>query len=119
MTPHPELRRIDLALAREPQHPEGDEAVRLTLVLPLQADGRVDPAAFDRLADQCRASLLEQGARRSGPVTRHGGGWRMELEGGGLPVFRLAEERLEPGEYVSVGSGTTGHVFRVVSVRPL
>lgn len=116
------FRRIVMELAREPGHPHGDSEERYVLVAPLGDDGRIDPAS---LADHPAGGRVVRdldGVRSIGQLVHGPGGrWWFRYEGAaGDPedelVFRLANEHLQPGEYVSIVRDDGAHPFRVTQV---
>lgn len=116
------LSRIVLELAREPGHPLGDAAEGYTLVAPLQADGRLDGAAWRDQRDRCRFVRDHAGERASGHLVHGpGGSWRLVYdapEAGGDEIgFRLADERIQAGEYLSIVRPDGEHPFRVTLVQ--
>lgn len=118
------LYRIELELAREPGHPEGDRNHSYRLFLPLTADGYIDAAGFRDMPDWCRVVRNRPGEDEArGRIQRGPGGrWLFDYSDASTQDdevgFRLSEERFVPGEYVSIreDDGKT-HVFRIVSVR--
>lgn len=118
------LYRIELELAREPGHPEGDSNHSYRLFLPLTADGHIDAAGFRDMPDWCRVVRNRPGEDEArGRIQRGPGGrWLFDYSDASTQDdevgFRLSEERFVPGEYVSIreDDGKT-HVFRIVSVR--
>ena len=120
----PVLHRITLQLAREKGRPAGDPANRYVLIAPLDLNGSVDTELWrdhrDRyrvVHDDGRDTLI--GHLVHGP----GGQWSIHYDVTGVAadetVFRPTEERLRPGEYVSIVQGDAEHAFRVVSVNPV
>lgn len=113
------FRRIVMELAREPGHPHGDASDRYTLVAPLGEDARIDPT---RLKDHAVGGRVVRDLDGSVGQLVHGPGgrWWFHYEGAEGPedelVFRLAEERLVTGEYVSVVRDGETHPFRVTQV---
>lgn len=118
------LYRIELELAREPGHPEGDRNHSYRLFLPLTADGHIDAAGFRDMPDWGRVVRNRPGEDEArGRIQRGPGGrWLFDYSDASTQDdevgFRLSEERFVPGEYVSIreDDGKT-HVFRIVSVR--
>lgn len=119
------LYRIELELAREPGHPEGDPAHSYRLYFPLSAEGHIDPSAYRDMPDWCRVVRRRPGEEEARGLILHSpdNGWIFDYdiktstddEAG----FRLSEERFVVGEYVSIREDDGNmHVFRVTSVRP-
>lgn len=115
------FRRVTLELAREPGHPAGDSGDRYTLVVPLRADGRVDAELAKAHREACRFGHQLDGVTRRGSLV-HGPGGRWELvyddpaTAAGEVAFRLDEERLQSGEYVSIVREDGDHPYRVMAV---
>lgn len=119
------LYRIDLELAREPGHPDGDRDHSYRLYLPLTGDWHIDASAYKDMPDWCRVLRHRPGEEPAhGRILRGPGGrWVFDYSDSSAQDdevgFRLSEERFVPGEYVSIreDDGKT-HVFRTVSVQP-
>lgn len=119
------LYRIELELAREPGHPEGDYQHSYRLYFPLTPEGHIDPSAYQDMPGWCRVVRRRPGEEEArGTVVRSpDDGWVFDyVEGTSTDDemgFRLSEERFVVGEYVSIREDDGKmHVFRVVSVRP-
>jgi hypothetical protein len=118
------FRRIDLRLAREPAHPEGDPAERYVLVAPLQDDGHLDAKIWAEHRSACRVVRHLNGEIAVGHLVRGpGDGWWLHYDVEGTPhdevVFHLKDERLTAGEYVSIIRDDGAHPYRVASVSTL
>lgn len=118
------FRRIVMELAREAGRPQGDSQHRYVLVAPLGADGRIDPHGLKQHQSGGRVVRDLDGVRRVGQLVHGPGGrWWVHYEGADAPedelVFRLAEEHLQVGEYVSIMREDGEHPFRVVEVSPV
>lgn len=119
------FRRVELALAREPGHPEGDAARRLTLVAPLNADGELDPVLWHAHRDSCRVVRHRgDGSSEVGRLIRQpGGSWVLRYQDGARedddPAYRFNDAVFVPGAYVSVKENDGPHTFRVVSVSKI
>lgn len=119
------LYRIELELAREPGHPQGDHDHKYRLYLPLDEQGHIDPSAYRNIPDWCRVVRNRPGEEQARGRIMHGPGGRWVFDYSDTSTrddevgFRLSEERFVPGEYVSIreDDGKT-HAFKVVSVRP-
>lgn len=114
----PEFRHVRLELAREREHPEGDRMEGYDLLVPLDADGRLDPAEWKKHQDACRVRRFRRNAADAiGRLRRKPGGqWYFDYEEGDEDDeigFRLGEERFVPGEYVSVRTDGAMHTFQV------
>ncbi|PWT87748.1 MAG: hypothetical protein C5B56_09925 [Proteobacteria bacterium] len=117
------FRQIRIELARERGHPEGAHDIAYILVAPLDDDGHIDAQVWRQNREACRVARLRPGVE---PVHGHlvhlrGGSWAFEYDAG-IPDekgYHFNEERLVPGEYVSVNEEGRMHPFRVVSVARL
>jgi hypothetical protein len=105
-----ELKRITLRLARNPDagFPDGDAHRGYTIVAPVNAEAKLDVAAWRGVREKCtvvRFSPVPE-ERADGWLTHRGTHWFFrydeEEEGPDEPLFRLGEHKLEIGEYVSV-----------------
>ena len=119
------LYRIELELAREPGHPEGDRNHTYRLYLPLTGEGHIDPSAYREMLDWCRVVRNRPGEEQArGRILRGPGGrWVFDYSDAGTRDdevgFRLSEERFVPGEYVSIREDDDKtHAFRILSVQP-
>ena len=115
---------IHLDLAREPGHPEGSVRDRYTLVLPLEADGRIDQDYCHRFPDLCTVvRLSEDGGVRRGLIRREADKtWVFDYGDaveGDETGFRFGQERFTPGEYVSIERDGVQHPYRVISLQPV
>jgi hypothetical protein len=119
------ISHVQLELAREPGHPQGDPAHAYHLYLPLTDEGRIDAQAWRDNQALCHVRRLRPNEEESRGRIVHGPGgrWIFDYDDDSARDdevgFRLNTERLVPGEYISIreDDGKT-HVFRVVSVRP-
>jgi len=123
--PLPEaFRRIRLALARVPEHPEGSADEGYTFILPLAPDGAIDAQHYREFKDAFRVVRHEEGETSVGHLVHGpGGSWTLNYDIQGAhqeeAVFRLKDERLVAGEYVSIERDGALHPFRVVTVERL
>jgi hypothetical protein len=118
------FRKVIMVLAREPGHPEGAADDRYTLVVPLTMDGHVAAADVAAHAEVCRVISERDGDRQIGHLNQDENGiWRtvFDVEGDGDDEvwFRLADERLIPGEYVSLDRENGQHTFKIIAVTEL
>ena len=119
------ISRIELELAREPGHPQGDRNHAYHLFLPLTAEGRIDAEAWRRHQPLCRVRRFRPNEEEARGSILHGPGGRWIFDYSDATDrdnevgFKLGAERFVPGEYVSIreDDGKT-HVFQVTSVRP-
>lgn len=117
------FKTIRLELARTKEFPEGSPHHGYEFVLPIDANGRIDAAAWR--ADKARCTVRrfwgEEDAEEGYLVhTRHNA-WAFSYAPGeedDEPFFRFEDHAFKVGEYVSL-TGHDGeiHPFRVVSVR--
>jgi hypothetical protein len=118
------FRIIHLDLAREPGHPQGSAEDRYTLVLPLDAEGRIDADYCRQFPDYCRvAHASSDGGVHRGLVRCEAeGAWSFDYgdaDSESEVGFRFGEERFTPGEYVSVVRDGESHPYRVISLQAL
>jgi hypothetical protein len=119
------LYRIELELAREPGHPEGDRNHTYRLYLPLTEEGQIDSSGYRDMLDWCRVVRNRPGEEPArGRILRGPGGrWVFDYSDASTRDdevgFRLSEERFVPGEYVSIREDDDKtHAFRILSVQP-
>jgi hypothetical protein len=118
------FRRIDLALAREPEHPTGDPSDRYVLIAPLTADHRLDSETWRDHRQVCRVVRHQAGETAIGRLIHGPGGqWRFHYDITGEVAdetgYRLGEERFIPGEYVSIVRDNESHPYQVAAVGQL
>jgi len=118
----PNFRHVRLLLAREKGRPEGDREEGYDLLVPLDAEGRLDAAEWKTHQEVCRVRQFRQGEKdRIGRLRRKPGGqWYFDYEEGERDDeigFRLGEERFVTGEYVSIRSAGTMHTYQVARVE--
>jgi len=118
----PAFRSVRLTLAREPDHPAGDEEVGYVLVMPLTPDGHIDHELWRDHKDACRVIRL----RRDEPeihgylVRRPGGTWAFRYETSPDEAgYHFEDERFVEGEYVSITEDEEARPFRVMRVERL
>jgi hypothetical protein len=120
-----QFRQFRLALAREPDHPEGDNEVAYIIVAPLDSDDRIDAGLWREHRDACRVvrQRRDQQDQHGHLVHRQGGGWAFHYDGEtSLPDevgYHFADERFHVGEYVSLSEGGKMHTYRVTSASYL
>lgn len=116
---------VHLELAREPDHPQGSEAIGYDLVVPLDDAGRIDAEAWHTAPGRSRVRRFRDGETEAVGTLAHGPGgqWRFDFaaaEIGDDVGFRLQSEALREGEYLSIRMADGAlHVFRVASARAL
>lgn len=115
------FRHVRLILARETGHPDGDSAEGYDLLLPLDADGRIDAGAWKAHVELCRVRAFGEGPDRIGVLRRKPGGQYYfdyaEGDQDDEAGFRLGEERFVIGEYVSIRQEDGMHTYRVARVE--
>jgi hypothetical protein len=119
------LYRIELELAREPGHPEGDPDHTYRLHLPLTDDWHIDQSCYHDMPDWSRVVRKRPGEDAVGGRILRGPGGRWLFDYSDASTlddevgFRLSGERFVTGEYVSIREDDGKmHVFRIVSVQP-
>lgn len=120
----PKFRHVRLELAREKGHPMGEHDEGYDLLVPLDTEGRLDPAEWKKHQMQCRVRRFEPDAQdKIGRLRRKPGGqWYFDYEEGERDDeigFRLGEERFRQGEYVSISREGQMHTFQVKLVERL
>lgn len=123
------LTRIILRLARNPDagYPDGDDERGYVIVAPLDVDFHLDSALWKDAKAQCTVVRFspDPDERADGLLLHRGQNWYFhydeEREGPDEPVYKLADHRLEVGEYVTVreadGDALTYRVTEAVKVR--
>jgi hypothetical protein len=116
------FRAVRLLLAREKGHPEGERGEGYDLLVPLKADGRLDPDEWKAHQGVCRVRHFRAGAEdRIGRLRRKPGGqWYFDYAEGDRddePGFHLGDERFVPGEYVSIRGDGVMHTYQVERVE--
>jgi hypothetical protein len=118
----PTFRHVKLLLARERGHPQGERSEGYDLLIPLDKDGRLDPAIWKANQAACRVRRFVGDSNVGvGRLRRKKGGqWYFDYAEGEEDDelgFRLADERFITGEYVSIGSKGTMHTYQVARVE--
>lgn len=119
--PH-EFRHVRLLLAREHDHPGGERGTGYDLLMPLDASGRLDAAAWKRSQVHCRVRRFNAGGTdRLGRLRRKPGGqWYIDYSVGESDDeigFHFGDERFVTGEYVSIGARGRTHTYQVARVE--
>ena len=118
------LSRIVLRLARNPgtEFAGGDDHRGYSLIAPLDAQGRLDAAAYAKARDVCLVRrFTPDNDPAEGRLARRGERWyfdyEQEIGADDEPIFRLAEHRFVVGEYVTI-TDETGRplTYKVVEV---
>jgi hypothetical protein len=115
---------IRLELAREPLNPGGDPNVGYDILAPLTAERRLDAAIWREAPEKCRVRRFSHGATLTFGRLRHAGPdrWFLDFEPGvedDVRGFRLSDETLETGEYVSLTTGDETHTYVVARAEPV
>ncbi len=119
------LKSITLELARNPGVPEGDHGWRYEFRAPLDPEGYFDAKEWTRVKHFCTVKRFKSDELlETGLLCRTSGGrfyfsYRPGEEDD-EPVFRFADHRFTPGEYLSVTEhDAVTRTFRVAAVRDL
>lgn len=121
------LSRVVMRLARNPgtEFADGDDHRGYALVAPLDAEGRLDVAAFSAGRADCTVRRFAQGEDAvEGLLKRRGQTWYFDYDAAqdadDEPVHRLGEHRFAVGEYVSVADEDGRMLaYKVTEVSPL
>ncbi len=116
------FRHVKLLLARDKEHPHGEQDEGYDLLVPLDERGRLDPEAWKAHQAACRVRHFSGGAdQRIGRLRRKPGGqWYFDYAEGEDDDeigFRLGEESFVTGEYVSIGHGKTMRTYQIARVE--
>jgi hypothetical protein len=120
-----QFHHIRLELAREPGHPVGAPDEGYDIVVPLDAEGRLDGDALKTEPSRGHVRRFSGNETVGAGQLRHGPGgrWVLDMDQGEADDavgFRFADERFVAGEYVSLslpsGEQHTYVVARVVEV---
>ena len=116
------LKIIRLELARTKDHPDGNRRHAYEFRAPLDADGTLDPKAWQAAKALCVVRRFENGAEAEVGVLQHhrGNRWAFSYAPGAdddEPIFKFSRHVFRQGEYVSVTEHDgTERTFRVASV---
>ena len=118
------MKRITLRLARNEGYPNGDPSQGYVMIAPLDADGRIDLAAWQARRKECVVERFhtDPDERADGWLTHSGSHWRFHYdedhEGPDEPGHRLGEHRFTAGEYVTFAHhGDEPLTYKVMSVE--
>jgi hypothetical protein len=119
------MKRIRLELARDKDFPSGSSQHGYEFVAPLDGNGRIDPAEWQKRRNECSVLRFwgsaehEHGWLLRGPR----GAWSFHYErAGDIDVddetgYRFGDHVFRPGEYVSIREADEElRTFRVVTV---
>ena len=117
----PQFRQIRIALAREPNHPEGNASVGYVIVAPLDADDRIDAKLWREHREACRIARLRPNQPDDhGHLVHRGSGWAFHYADTPDEVgVHFTDERFVTGEYVSINESGKMHTYRVTSLSHL
>ncbi len=117
------FRHIRLLLAREADHPGGDEDHGYDIVAPLDSAGRIDGEAFRTHRDLCRVRRFRPDGTDAVGKLVHGPGGRWSFDYDDTRSdddeagFRFEDESFVVGEYVSIREDDGDmHTFVVAKV---
>jgi hypothetical protein len=121
------LRRVRLELARDHDFPNGSNERGYDFIVPLDAKGHVDVAAWNGVRARCRVRRFWAHEREEVGhiVHKSGGRWAFHYDVHGDPThdetgFHFETHAFIPGEYVSITEQDgVLRTFRVVSVREI
>ena len=118
----PAFRHVRLLLARDAGHPGGSPSEGYDLLVPLQADGKLDAAEWKKHQQFCRVRFFKEGEEdRIGKLRRKPGGqWYFDYEEGESddePGFRLGDESFIVGEYVGIAHDGQMQTYQVARVE--
>jgi hypothetical protein len=119
------LTQVVLQLARNPDFPNGDSEQGYVITAPLDRQGRLSDAEWDKLRHHCKVIRVKPGVERDadGWLRHRGANWYIhydeEREGDDEPVFRLGDHSLAVGSYVTIHeSDGKALTYRVVRHEP-
>ncbi len=118
----PNFRHVKLLLAREKAHPQGEREEGYDLLVPLNAEGRLDAGQWKTHQASCRVRRFggPEGERIGRLRRKPGGQWYFDYTEGERDDeigFHLGEERFVTGEYVSVKRNGATHTYQVARVE--
>lgn len=119
----PRFRHVRLLRARGKDNPVGDPAEGYDLLVPLDPEGRLDPAEWKTHQAHCRVRwFAADGDERIGRLRRKpGGAWYFDYDENGdrddEPGYRLGDERFIVGEYVSIAHHGEMRTYQVARVE--
>ena len=118
-----ELSKIRIEMARDPEFPEGSARHGYEFVAPLDRKRHIDAKAWMANRERCRVKRFwhNEPDEVGHLVRKSGGSWAFHYDIQGEDTdevgYRLADERLIIGEYVSIREDEAMHTFRVASVE--
>jgi hypothetical protein len=120
-----EFRYIRLERARDHNHPEGYGKIAYIMILPLNAEAKIDADIWRNHMEACRVVRKRPHSEDSLGHLAHGpgGSWRFHYDVAGTTAdetgYHFGGEKFEPGEYLSIREADGMNIYRVVSVLPL
>lgn len=115
---------IRLEMARNKEFPEGNANRGYDIVAPLDAEGRLDVAAWKKAPSASVVTRFWDGERAAlGHLVHHRSGWAFDYDPSTAiddeSGFRFGNHAFKPGEYVSVRDHGADemHTFVVKSVK--
>lgn len=103
------LKRVRLALARDPEHPQGNRDHGYDFIAPIDDKGHFDAHTWRQLRERCRVKRFAPGDQDEVGhlVHKPGGSWAFHYDIRGNPDsdetgYRLDHHVFVPGEYVSI-----------------
>ena len=119
------LMNIRLELGRDREFPEGDPRHGYEFVAPLDRNGHLDAAVWNREKQRCTVRSFRPGQPERRGLLRHvGHGWRFDYQPGQTeddePFFKLDRHVVAPGFYVTITEDDGAqHPFKIVAVTPV
>ncbi|WP_156964527.1 hypothetical protein [Methylocapsa aurea] len=116
------FRRVRLELAREKNHPGGSAQDGYILIIPLDAEGRIDVESWREHRDLCRIVRFRAGEDDEiGHLRRKpGGSWTLHYDAaGGVEdenIRHLENDHFIIGDYIAIREEDELHTFQVASV---
>ncbi len=117
------LKRITLRLARNAEHPNGDETQGYVLTAPLDVDGMISLEEWQEHRKKCTVIRFhpDEEERADGWLTHSGSHWRFHYdedhEGPDEPGYKIGEHSFLAGEYVTFAHhGEEPLTYRVTEV---
>jgi hypothetical protein len=120
---------VRLDLARSKEFPNGSSHHGYRFVVPLDANGHIDPAQWRTHRQACKVTRFWRGEDdQTGQLVHKPGGqeharWVFDYD----PTrtdddeagYRFGAHTFAPGEYVTISDQHQPHTFRVVSIEPV
>ncbi len=119
------FRSVRLERARDHDHPEGDNKTAYVMIVPLDAESRIDADVWRDHREACRVVRKRpDGEDNLGHLVHGAGGsWRFHYDVARTTPdesgYHFSDEKFVPGEYLSIREPDGMNLYRVVSVLPL